>query len=218
MPALSLPVTVALIFHLEQQPGSRAGERVQDRVGWLQGNIKSGKYDHRLTIRRDEGYYAWDCSAMVTWVLERDAPRARKAVNKKRPVAVSYYRTIKAAPKKRARNGWRRLAHIEDVRPGDIFAWKRPPDFPSKNTGHVGFVVETPRPVPGLPGNYWVRIADASSYVHGGDTRREEGPGGFGIGTILFTTDGEGRGTGYGWHGDPRWVVETEVVFGRVTR
>ena len=45
------------------------------------------------------------------------------------------------------------------------------------------------------------------------------GEGGFGHGTILFTTDGDGHGTAYGWFGDrSRRVIETPIAFGRLIR
>jgi hypothetical protein len=201
-----------------QQPGSRVAGRVLDRLARVQRTLKTTKYSHRRVIKRAEGYYQWDCSSMVTWILSRAAPTARETLDRDRPVAVTYVRAIKAAPTRRARDGWRRLRHIEDVRPGDIFAWKRPPDFPSRNTGHVGFVLAPPVPVPGAPGAYKIRIADASSYLHEDDTRDPDGEGGFGIGTIAFMTDDEGRGTAYGWYGNTTRMIETPIVFGRVTR
>jgi len=182
-------------------------------------SLTETKYQHRTVVRRKDGVYLWDCSGMVAWMLKKTAPKARKALDKGRPVAADFYRHIRKAPRKRAKNGWRRLAHIEDVRPGDVFAWKRPPDFPSKSTGHVGFAVEPAKELPEMPGVYTLRILDATSLRHDEDTRPKGGEGGWGEGTILFVTDGEGHGTAYGWFGArSRGVIATEIVFGRVTR
>lgn len=216
--APSEPMSVTETALLAPEPGSRAAKRVMSRIERLDESVKTTKYQHRTTIRAREGYYAWDCSAMVTWILRRAAPKAREAINRDRPVAVSYVRMIKYAPTRRSRDGWKRLAHIEDVRPGDIFAWKRPPNFPSKSTGHVGIILSAAKPVPELPGAYKIRIADSSSFVHEDDTRLEEGEGGYGQGTILFMTDGEGHGTAYGWYGNTTRLIETPIWFGRVTR
>ena len=156
---------------------------------------------------------------MAAWILKRAAPLARTALTRDRPVARDFFHVIRKASTRRARNGWRRLKHIEDARPGDVFAWVHPTNFPSKNTGHVGFVVDTPRAVPEIPGAYAVQIRDATSFPHEDDTRSPEGEGGMGIGTLLFLTDGEGQATAYGWMGTAsRGVVETKILFARVTR
>jgi hypothetical protein len=211
------PALAPIVFSTPE-PGSRAARRIIERLDRLDASIVTTKYQHRTSVRQREGYYAWDCSAMVSWVLKRAAPRALEAVDRDRPVAVSYVRMIRYAPTRGSRDGWKRLRHIEEVRPGDIFAWKRPPDFPSKSTGHVGFILSAPEPVPELPGAYKIRIADSSSFVHEDDTRLEEGEGGYGRGTILFHTDGEGHGIAYGWYGNTSGLIETPIWFGRVTR
>ena len=213
----AVSVKPAPVFEVPE-PGSRAASRVLARLDKVEASLVTTKYQHRTRVRPREGYYAWDCSAMVSWILQRAAPKAYEAIDRDRPVAISYVRMIKYAPSKRSRDGWKRIAHIEDIRPGDIFAWKRPPDFPSESTGHVGFILSAPRPVPELPGAYKVRIADASSFTHEDDTREESGDGGYGEGTILFHTDGEGQGVAYGWYGNTTGLIETPIYFGRVTR
>ncbi|MEM7156385.1 MAG: hypothetical protein AAF799_26265 [Myxococcota bacterium] len=201
------------------EPANRATRKILDLKDSIYGSLTDTQYQHRTVIRRDEGIYRWDCSGMVAWFLRKTAPKARKALDKKRPVARDFYRAIAKAPTNRARNGWRRLPHIEDVRPGDMFAWKRPPGFPSRNTGHTGFALEPARKVPGLPGAYTLRILDATSLPHQDDTRTRADGGGIGEGTIMFMVDEHGRGTAYGWHGRrSRWVIVTDIVFGRVSR
>ena len=200
------------------EPATRAARKVMRRLEKLDREVQTTRYQHRTVIRRSEGHYAWDCSAMVTWILKRTAPTALAAIDKDRPVAVSYVRIIKKAPTRRSREGWRRVPHIDDVRPGDVFAWKRPPGFPSKNTGHVGFVLDVPKPLPHNPSAYKVRIADASSYRHEDDSRAPGGEGGYGTGTILFLTDGHGQGIAYGWYGNETRLIETPIYFGRVTK
>ena len=86
-------------------------------------------------------------------------------------------------------------------------------------SAHVGFLVDRPLPVPGRPGAYAVRVADSTSWGHQDDTRPQDGIGGFGIGTLVFLTDGHGHGTAYGWFGTQSdGYVVTPIVFGRVTR
>ena len=201
------------------EPATKAAAKIMALRATILETMTQTRYQHRTKVRRREGVYLWDCSGMVAWFLRRAAPAAHRAVGKERPVARDYYRVIRRAPTRAARQGWRRLAHIEDARPGDLFAWPRPPWFPSKNTGHVGFILAPPEPVEGLPDAYTLRILDATSLPHDKDTRDEDGDGGFGEGTLLILTDGEGRGTAYGWFGArSRGVIETDIVFGRVSR
>ncbi len=201
------------------QPATRAAKKILALRERVEDSITVSAYQHRTVIDTEAGIYLWDCSGMAAWFLRRAAPKARKAMDKGRPVARDYYRKIAKASTRRAREGWRRLPHIEDVRPGDLFAWIRPPDFPSRNTGHMGFAAEPARAVPNIPGAYTLRIFDATSLPHQDDTRDREGEGGIGEGTILFLTDETGRGTAYGWFGlRSRGVIETDIVFGRVNR
>lgn len=201
------------------EPATKAAARILTLRQEILDSLTETTYQHRTVIRRDEGVYKWDCSGMGAWFLRKAAPVARKALDKGRPVARDFYRHIARASTHRTRKGWRRLAHIEDVRPGDMFAWIRPPGFPSRNTGHMGFALEPARPVPGQPGAYTLRIFDATSLPHQDDTRQRGDGGGIGAGTILFLTDDGGRGTAYGWFGlESRGVIETDIVFGRLSR
>jgi hypothetical protein len=134
-----------------------------------------------------------------------------------RPLAIHFVRRIERAPTDRFRGGWRRLVRMDQVRPGDVFAWRRPESFRSRNTGHVGFVIEPPRRLAPDSPVYLVRVADASRYTHQDDTRPWPGPGGFGHGTIAFVADEAGRPIGYAWAGlYSRGYRQTDVVFGRV--
>lgn len=213
------PETEATEADPRLEPPTKAAARILALRQEVLDSLTETTYQHRTVIRRKEGVYKWDCSGMGAWFLRKAAPVARKALDKGRPVARDFYRHIARASTRRTRRGWRRLAHIEDVRPGDMFAWIRPPGFPSRNTGHMGFALEPPRPVPGRPGAYTLRIFDATSLPHQDDTRERGGGGGIGAGTILFLTDQSGRGTAYGWFGlDSRGVIETDIVFGRLSR
>ncbi len=200
-------------------PANRHAAKALALLDRIDSNLKETRYQHRTKIRSREGIYYWDCSAMAAYILAKVAPLARTALTRERPVARDFYKVIRQAPTRGHESGWRRLRRITDVRAGDVFAWKRPKDFPSKSTGHVGFVLEAPTPAPGRPGAYLVRIVDATSLPHQNDTRDPEGEGGFGHGTILFDTDGDGHGIAYGWFGEhSRRLVETPIAFGRLIR
>ena len=213
------PVEVLPPAPLPAEPATEAAARVMETLEGIRSNLQETRYQHRTVVNERRGRYLWDCSGMADWVLARTAPRAHRELRRERPVASTFFRVIDRAPTDEARRGWRKLPHMEDARPGDVFAWLRPPDWPRRNTGHVGFVIDRPRPVPRWPGYYSVRIADATSVPHQDDSRSWPGEGGYGEGTIVWMTDGSGTASAYGWHGIfSRGVVETRAVFGRVTR
>ncbi len=200
-------------------PDGAAAARVVAELARVRGALTSTRYQHATVVREREGVFLWDCSGMAAWVLRRAAPGAMRTIGRDRPVARAFARAIERAPVGRSRGGWQRLASIEDVLPGDVFAWRRPRGFPSRNTGHVGFVADRPLPVAGLPGGWALRVADSTAWGHQYDTLRGDGVGGFGIGTLVFLADEAGRGTHYGWFGTlSEGYVVTPIVFGRVTR
>lgn len=198
---------------------TRAAQRVVAVLGDVRGSLRDSKYQASTVVRAKDGVYHWDCSGMAAWILRRAAPAALRTLASSRPVARDFAHAIERAPTRGSRRGWQRIADLADVLPGDVFAWRRPRGFPSKNTGHVGFVVDRPRPVPEIPGAWAVRIADSTSSYHQDDSRSADTDGGFGIGTLVFLTDKHGRATSYGWAGtQSEWYVVTPVLFGRVTR
>ncbi len=194
-----------------------AGARILETLARVQATQRDTAYQHRTAVNERLGRYRWDCSGMVSWVIRRAAPRAGRAMGSERLAARGIHRMIERAPVGRPRAGWQRLAHIEEVRPGDVFAWRTPPGSPSRHTGHTGFVVERPRPVPGLRDAYAVRVADSIVGPHQDDTRAPGTDGGLGTGVFVFLTDGEGHATHYGWHGTrTAGYVRTPVLFGRL--
>jgi len=198
-------------------PATPGAARALAVLAHVKATLQRTRYQHDTRIREREGVYLWDCSAMAAWVLQRAAPRAMRLVHGERPVARDFYRAIERAPTAHGRRGLRRIERLEDARPGDVFAWLRPPDWPPRNTGHVGFVLAPPRPIRGLPGAFTVRIADATSIPHQNDTRSYEGEGGFGEGTIMFMTDADGVGSHYGWHGTRApFTAPTRILIGRL--
>lgn len=199
-------------------PATGAASRVVDAVESIRSTVRRTRYQHHRVVNERDGTYYWDCSLMVNWVLQRASRRSVRQLEAiQRPLATHFVRAIEQAPTGRFAGGWQRLENIEDVRPGDVFAWRRPRGFPSRNSGHVGFVVGVPRRVPAIPNAYAVRVADATGSGHQNDSRPYPGEGGFGIGTLVFLTDGRGHGTHYGWGGT--WssgYVVTPILFGRV--
>lgn len=218
-PPVALPIAPVRPAAPPPPAATPAGARVLEVLDSVRAGLRQTRYQHATVIRERDGVFLWDCSGMAAWVLRRAAPRAMQQITRERPVARDFVSRIENAPTDRARAGWQRVDRIEQALPGDLFAWRRPRGFPSRNTGHVGFLVDRPHPVPGMPGAYAVRVADSTSWGHQDDTRHQDGIGGFGIGTLVFLTDGEGHGTHYGWYGTlSEGYVVTPIFFGRVTR
>jgi hypothetical protein len=200
-----------------------ASELILGQITRIARNLQSSKYNHSTVVDERQGRYEFDCSGFVTWVLRRSAPGAYSSLlgRSKRPLARDYYHELARAPVgERTPRGVRRIARIDQAEPGDIVAWLKPALLRSPHTGHVGFLLERPRPLNTVAGGYLVRIADASSYQHQDDDRYESGRTGFGSGTILLVADPEtGEPRAYGWFGlYSRWVLETSIAIGRVTR
>jgi hypothetical protein len=216
---LLVSAPLAVSAQVYAPPPNSASARVLAALGAIASNHRSGRYTHDTRIDLRAGRYEWDCSAMAAYVLRRSAPQAIREITNTRPVAVDFYRAIRRSPAAGNRGPWMRVARVADARPGDVFAWQRPRWFPSRNTGHVGFVVGMPRVT---ARGVLLRIADATSVGHEEDTRDGVTRTGFGYGTLLVTVDpATGGGTAYGWVGartPEEWMIPTEVVIGRPLR
>jgi hypothetical protein len=210
----------ALLALASTAPDRRAA--VVDALSAIEHGLTSTKYQHRIAVDPGRGIYNWDCSIMAAWILGRTAPAARRAIGADKPLARDFHRTIERAPSDRPARGWQRLTDVAALQPGDLFAWLKPPMFKQRaNTGHVGFAVGKPWRHPRFAGVWLVRIADATTELHGDDSRRPGGEGGFGTATIAFLVDAGGAPRAYGWYGeaqDPATFVPTDIVLGRVFR
>jgi len=190
---------------------------IMKTLGRMGETLTESTYTHGFQVDERRGIYSFDCSGMATWVLRRGAPQAARTATRGlagRPLARDFERRIARVPTGQTRNGWRRVARVEDAAPGDVVAWLKPSVLDSPNTGHVAFVVLPPQRVAEYDNAYLVRIADSSSLLHDRDTR--VGRNGFGLGTILLVTDPEtGSPRAYGWVGLRARVFETAIAIGR---
>lgn len=204
--------------HDPGEPLSMAGLKILKLEKRMRTRVKQTRYQPQTFLDGETGTFFFDCSGMANWLVKRVSPEAFHAVERERPVAVSYVRIIDKAWRSSYRRGWKRIERMEDVLPGDMFAWRRPEWFPEANiTGHVGFFLERPRRVESIPGAWEARIVDSTSEAHKDDTRPVEGEGGWGTGVMLFFTDESGEVIGYGWHGDESdELVETHIAIGRI--
>jgi len=186
-------------------------------LGKMASSLEEAEYSHGTLVNERRGIYKFDCSGMVQWVLRKAAPRAAASLAQglaQRPLARDIQRRIARAPIDSVRSGWRRIARVSELLPGDVIAWVKPPEIDSANTGHTGFVVLPPVLAPGYENAYLVRIADSTRLLHDQDTR--EGRTGFGFGTILLVADPDsGAPIAYGWVA-LRWrAFETAIALGR---
>jgi len=205
----------------DRPPATEAAERVMSVLQRVEHSLAETRFQAQTIVNERRGVYYWDCSGMAAWVLRRSAPWALAAIGRRRPVAADFYEIIARSPAAEAKRGWLRLSHPTELRPGDVFAWLRPPHWKRANTGHVGFVVSTAKPHPRFDDVWLMRIADATRALHGDDTRADDGKGGFGTGTIAFRIDETGQPWAYGWYGArqrPERFVPTRIAFGRVVR
>lgn len=201
----------------DTEPATPAARRVLDALAHIRATEREGRYTHVTRVNERAGIYLWDCSAMVGWVLGRARTSSMGASSRGRFVARELAQRIARASTAPRGRALQRIERVADGRAGDMFAWQRPRGFPSRNTGHSGFLLARPEPIPAIPGAYALRIGDATSIAHQDDTRADDADGGYGEGTIVLLTDAEGRATHYGWHGTPSvGFVRTPVVLGRL--
>jgi hypothetical protein len=222
------PLTAAILLLLlanhasASAPGPSRAAAIAAALSDIEHNLTATTYQHRIAVDTRKGIYRWDCSIMAAWILARTAPAARSALGVDKPLARDFYQTIERARTDRPERGWQRLTDVAALAPGDVFAWLKPEMFKQRaNTGHVGFAIGEPRRHPKYGGVWLVRIADATTELHGDDSRSPGGEGGFGTATIAFLVDANGAPRAYGWYGeaqDPATFVPTQIVLGRVFR
>ncbi|HEY6729174.1 MAG TPA: hypothetical protein VI197_34425 [Polyangiaceae bacterium] len=190
---------------------------VMRRLGHMEATLSESQYTYGFAVNERNGIYNFDCSGMTYWVLKKAAPRAAAALTyglEQRPLARDIHRRIASVRPDAPRHGWQRISRVDALEPGDVIAWIKPEVIRSPNTGHVGFVVLPPVPVPRQEHAYLIRFADSTRLLHDDDTR--EGRNGFGMGTILLLSDpATGAPIAYGWAGLKWRSFETAIALGR---
>jgi hypothetical protein len=193
---------------------------VMRRLGAVASSLAESEYTYGFSVNEKQGIYRFDCSGMAQWILRKAAPVAALTIGQgltPRPLARDFQRRIARLPSERERGGWRRVARLRELAPGDVVAWLKPAEVQSPNTGHVAFVVLPPVLAPGYANAYLVRVADSTRLLHDDDTRA--GRTGFGFGTILLVADPDTDApVAFGWVG-LRWrTFETPIALGRPLR
>lgn len=151
--------------------------------------------------------------------LQEAAPAAlealRAAMKKKRPQAETYVALLEAMDLGEKNGPWIRIPAVSALVPGDVVAWRRPPDSHSPNTGHV-MIVELP-PTRRHGTEWIVPIIDSSDGHGGGDPRHEPEVTGLGRGSVVLVTNKAAHPTAFRWKtSSSAHVHATTVVLGRV--
>ena len=169
---------------------------------YVSETLQRSEYTHARDVDFQQGDYRFDCSGMVDWVLSQSSPVAAGSVRRgrvHRPLAKDFYHVIASSPVARAHRGWSRVVEVSSVRPGDVVAWVKREQDPSRHTGHVAFFVHPPARIRGYADAYLARIADSTTLAHALDNRPERMRGGFGLGTIVIVVDEADAPVGFGW-------------------
>lgn len=113
-----------------------------------------------------------DCSGFISYLVKSVAPRHYAAVRAREPgcsypQAKIWARFFTSLDTDRPYDGWIRVKSWQDLKPGDIVAWKEG-KANSSNTGHVMMVVNQPSNVQQENGFRFVSVPviDASSVYH----------------------------------------------------
>ena len=172
-------------------------------------DLQNTNYEHGAgTVRFDPPCVSrTDCSGFADALLRQcygvTPDQFRQWLGSGRPTARRYHDAIVE------QRGFKRIEHVQDVRPGDLLAVKYLKR--TDNTGHVmlaaGRPAKMPATAPIVAGTtQWsVAVIDSSKSGHGpSDTRHKRGTNGkdhdgLGAGVFRIYTDNHGAVTGFAW-------------------
>jgi hypothetical protein len=184
-------------------------------------NTKSAEYAHYpYTVDEARGIYRFDCHGFVDQVLLNADPAVyREMGGGADPVLLTSYVAYFNGLDTRTPNdvGWTRVAHPEDLKPGDVYLWR--PPLP----GHVFIIAGEPKVNPEHNDEVLVRIIDSAppDSIHSDDSRKGSDKGGLGSGILGLRVDGEGNPTGFNWKGGMNTASGTKdatILCGRLNR
>jgi len=195
--------------------GAHDGAALVAEASRVVSTMTSSSYSHKTHI--DGTTYDVDCSGFVDYLLSRVAPAALgelRAATVKRPLAKHFVTFFQTTP--RAGGHWKRVAHVSELAPGDVLAWKKPAELTSSNTGHVMVVAAAPEHRGG--GVWTVPIFDSTAAPHGkSDARKAAHATGVGRGAVLVEVDAAGAPVAYFWSdGKKSRRHATEIALGRL--
>lgn len=138
-------------------------ERIFQRADWVFNNAEQVHYGHRKvpaaqqvrSFSNGRCEADTDCSGFVSYLLS-EFPQQYEVIRslqpeRKYPQAKIYMQFFNDLKTDRPTCGWLRVGRIDDLRRGDLLAWKRPQpkeELKKKfNTGHVAVVIGKQGPI-----------------------------------------------------------------------
>jgi hypothetical protein len=161
--------------------------------------VRHTHYQHDAVVDETAGRYDVDCAAFVGVLLESIAPEHfasfPRTGDERYPRAFEIFDHLSASPPP---PGWRRVATIEEARPGDVISWRTPKVTAGRDTGHVLIVAKAPV-FHGHTHAWTVHAYDSSNVAHHDDSRERAGKyhSGLGEGAIRFKVDASGAPTAF---------------------
>jgi len=194
-----------------------ASSRILTQAKKILTNLKETEYSHKTVVDEKRGFYGFDCSGLVVFVLKEAAPYALSQVDvdsgHHRARAVNFFDVIRNAPEDRSRNGWLFIRRLIDAEPGDFIVWRYPVISEKGTTGHMVIVLE--KPVQEDSDSVNVTVMDAARSGHADDSR-PEGSKGVGVGRIRFKVNENGAPVSFYWSKMSKDPKGYPIVIGRV--
>ncbi len=181
--------------------------------------MKETRYQHKTEVDRTSGTYRYDCVGFVSYALRQASPKAwasvvtacgiRKGYFPSPPLYQKFFTSLEQHPQP----GWRNVAKVADLLPGDIVSW----DHKTQNAvGHAVVIAGQPRHEGA--GVWIVPVYDATAAPHFEDSRpgderaQPTEPGGrrsgLGRGTIALIADPvSGALIGHRWTPKSKTVI-----------
>jgi hypothetical protein len=221
---------IAAIFFLlsgavdaaEKDPKQTPSGQFSETVETLLATMTATKYQHNTEIDEDAGVWKCDCSGLIGHILRCHFPEAYLHIDGKtrpervRPLAANFCETFIAAGKKGSKgNPWRQIAKAEDLRPGDILAWKKRKIEEGSTTGHVLMIASIPKIEKN--GLYHARVIDSTRGLHANDTRTQESLG-VGSGEMWLSADKDRKLNGFKNNAGKAVSTKNTLAVGRIIK
>ena len=184
-------------------------------------NMKTTRYSHNTSIDEGQGIYQFDCLGFVNSVVMNADPEAYHGISLGFNASILSYaayfgRLENETPDK---DGWMKVAHPANLKPGDICLWLKPNTF---DDGHMWIIAGESTVNPKRSAEVLVRILDSTPHVHSDDSRTVSvNRTGLGTGILGMMVDGQGDPTGLYWDGGvstSAGEMDTTIVCGRLNK
>jgi cell wall-associated NlpC family hydrolase len=222
-------MTIAEQGNLTQQSVVKSDNVVLLEANRILLNMKSTEYVNLpYTIDDAAGIYKFDCRGFVDQVLKNADPVVYQKIGRgvspiPLPMYVDYFNKLDS--KTPNADGWIKVAHPIDLKPGDICFWR--PPVP----GHMFIIIGKPQENPVRNEEVLVRIIDSAPGSHSDDSRTGSAyPTGLGAGVLGIIVDTDRNPIRYNWRGgmvqSPEtagpgrkiWEENATILCGRLNR